>query len=524
MRTTRVESLAGEGGPAATSEDDHDGAPGVDGQLVADPLVADAGVSTAGPPARRRWLAAFAAVNACGAWAGAVGLITGGTDFGDVINERLPFDSLALAGLALAAVVAIPLTVLAWSAWTGGPRTDGLALVVGLLLIGWILGQVVVIRAFSPFQPAYLAVGAGFVAASHRVALKGGRRGLLFVAVGAVLAAVGVGLLPHLVKNGVGLVAVVSIALVLAGLGLVVVGLGSGLRGKGRWGKVAGSAGAVVAVVVAVSIVAPAVAATNVPATAITSTPATQGLAYESVTLRTVDGIELAAWYVGGTNGAGVVMVHGAGSTRSSMLDQAAALSRSGYAVLLIDARGHGDSDGTAMDFGWYGDRDIAAGTEFLASRDGVDAGRIGVVGFSMGGEEAIGAAATDPRIRAVVAEGATARQAADKAWLSDAYGWRGWLQEQLEKAQYGITDYLTDASPPVSLRSAVARASDTHFLLITAGKVDDEAHAASHIASGASERVVVWNVTGAGHTDGFATVPDDWQEHVVGFLDERLG
>jgi len=503
--------------------DESGNTPGVNDQQVADQKVADPDTASSGSPARRPWLAAFAAVNAFGAWAGAVGLITGGTDFGEVINERLPFDSVVLAGVALATIVAVPLTMLAWSAWTGGPRTDELALVVGLLLIGWIIGQVAVIRAFSPFQPAYLAVGAGFVAASHRSTLKEGRRGLLFVALGAVLAAVGVGLLPHPIKNGVSVIAAVSIALLLAGLGLVIVGVGSGLRGRGRWGKVAGSAGAVVAVVVAVSIIAPAVAATTVPSTAVTSTPATRKLAYESVTLTTVDGVELAAWYVDGTNGAGVVMMHGSGSTRSGVLDQAAALARSGYAVLLIDARGHGDSHGTAMDFGWYGDRDIAAGTEFLASRDAIEAGRIGVVGFSMGGEEAIGAAATDERIRAVVAEGATARQAADEAWLSDTYGWRGWLQEQLEKVQYGITDYLTDASPPISLRSAVTRASDTHFLLITAGNVDDEAQAASHIKSGASDRVTVWNIEGADHAGGFDTQPDDWRERVVGFLDERL-
>lgn len=487
---------------------------------MADPDEPDAPL---GPHAPRRWLAAFAALNAFGAWAGAVGLITGGTDFGEVINDRLPFDSLVLAALALAIIVAIPLTLLAWSAWTGGPRTDELSLVVGLLLIGWILGQVAVIRAFSLFQPTYLVVGAGFVAASHRVTLKVGPRRVLFVALGALLTAVGVGLLPHPIKNGVSVLAAASIALLLAGLGLVIVGVTSGLKDAGRWGKTAGSAGAVVAVVVAVSIVAPAVAATNVPSTAVTSTPATRKLAYESVTLTTVDGVGLAAWYVEGTNGAGVVMMHGSGSTRSGMLDQAAALARSGYAVLLIDARGHGESDGAAMDFGWYGDRDIAAGTEFLASRREIDAGRIGVVGFSMGGEEAIGAAATDPRIRAVVAEGATARQAADKAWLSDAYGWRGWLQEQLERVQYGITDYLTDASLPISLRSAVKRATDAHFLLIAAGNVDDEALAASHVKSGASDRVTVWKVDGADHTGGFDREPDVWQQRVVDFLDQHL-
>ena len=54
------------------------------------------------PRTRRPWLAAF---NAFAAWAGAVGLVTGGTDFGESINQRLPFDSLVLLGLALATIV-----------------------------------------------------------------------------------------------------------------------------------------------------------------------------------------------------------------------------------------------------------------------------------------------------------------------------------------------------------------------------------------------------------------------------------
>ena len=141
-----------------------------------------------------------------------------------------------------------------------------------------------------------------------------------------------------------------------------------------------------------------------------------------------------------------------------------------------------------------------------------------------MGGEEAIGAAAADPRIRVVVAEGATGRQAHDKAWLSDAYGWRGWVQEQFEKVQFGITDVLSDTSPPTQLRSAVAAATGTQFLLVTAGEVDDELRAAEYMRSGASDRVTVWTVEGAGHTGGYDTQPDEWEQRVVGFLDTHLG
>lgn len=493
------------------------------GPLAVDRKVDGTSAKGQSPRVRRPGLAGFAAFNAFAAWAGAFGLVTGGTDFGERITERLPFHSLALAGLALAAIVAIPLTVFAWSAWIGAPRTNDICLVVGLMLIGWIIGQIALVRAFSPFQPVYLCAGAYFVAASHRVWLSLRVRGALLVTVGAILVASGVGLVPHLIKNGLTITSVASVIAAIGGI-LVVVGGGRSLLGdRCRVGKLAGSAVTVLAVAVVVWVIAPAVAATNVPATHVRSAPGAMGLAYESSTLTTSDGVELAAWYVRGTNGAGVVVMHGAGSTRSDVLEQVAVLAVSGYSVVLLDARGHGDSHGTAMDFGWYGDLDVAAGTAFLASRAEIDPGRIGVVGFSMGGEEAIGAAATDGRIRAVVAEGATGRTAADKAWLSDAYGWRGWLQEGLEHIQDGVTDYLTEASPPVPLRSAVAIASSTRFLLITAGNVSDEGRAAAFIESGATDRVAVWNVDGADHTGGYGSRPQQWTQRVIEFLDESL-
>jgi hypothetical protein len=142
---------------------------------------------------------------------------------------------------------------------------------------------------------------------------------------------------------------------------------------------------------------------------------------------------------------------------------------------------------------------------------------------MSMGGEEAVGAAASDPNIAAVVAEGATGRTAADKSWFSDEYGWRGAFQEQFEKAQFWVVDYLTESSPPISLRPAVANSGDTSFLLITAGEVPDEGSAAEFIASAAPDRVDVWNVEGAAHTGGLRTEPVEWEQRVVAFLDTHL-
>ncbi|MEZ5237430.1 MAG: hypothetical protein R2716_00175 [Microthrixaceae bacterium] len=68
-----------------------------------------------------------------------------------------------------------------------------------------------------------------------------------------------------------------------------------------------------------------------------------------------------------------------------------------------------------------------------------------------------------------------------------------------------------------------MAETPRTRYLLITAGDVEDEGHAASHISSGAGDRVTVWNVVGAGHTGGYETRPDEWTRRVVSFLDQSL-
>ena len=276
--------------------------------------------------------------------------------------------------------------------------------------------------------------------------------------------AIAVGFAPHLAKGGPLPVRVAGLVLVGAGVGLTVGGTVVATRGRRLAGRIATSAAVVVVTAAVLVVVGPAVAATNVPRPVIGATPASVALAYEDVELHTGDEVSLAGWYVPSANGAAVVLLHGAGSTRSGVLQQAAVLARAGFGVLMVDARGHGDSGGRAMDFGWHGDAEIAAATAYLAARPDVDADRIGAVGMSMGGEEAIGATATNRLLRAVVAEGATARTAADEAWLSDRYGARGALQERLERAQDWVTDALTDASVPTSSRAAVA-ASGTHPL-----------------------------------------------------------
>jgi hypothetical protein len=101
---------------------------------------------------------------AVSAYAGAIGLIGGGLSFGPLIDERLPLGSLLLAGLALLAFVAAPMSVAAVSAIRPGRHTPALVLGAGELLIAWIAVELVFIQAYSWLQPLCL-IGAGTIVA-----------------------------------------------------------------------------------------------------------------------------------------------------------------------------------------------------------------------------------------------------------------------------------------------------------------------------------------------------------------------
>ena len=378
-----------------------------------------------------------------------------------------------------------------------------------------------------PWQMFRVVVVVGLSWVVYSIIDRGTRRqraGVAF-ATGCVALAVGVGIgVPHLAKTGIDPITIAGLAM-LAG-GLVLVGFGGVVlvSTTRRWWRALVAPGLFVAIVVALWTLGQAVAATNVPRTSVGSvTPADHGLPYRDVEFETADGVLLSGWYIPSTNGAAVVMMHGAGSTRSGVLAHADVLAGHGLGVLLFDARGHGRSGGRAMDFGWYGDEDTSAAVSFLRAQPDVDDERIGAVGLSMGGEQAIGAAAADPRIRAVVAEGATNRVAGDKAWLSDEFGWRGAIQERIDWLTFGIADVLTVADPPITLREAVATAAPRPVLLIAGAAVENEPLAGRYIQSGSRDTVQLWIAPDTEHTAALDAHPTEWERRVTEFLTVAL-
>jgi hypothetical protein len=116
----------------------------------------------------RAWLAVLAGFVAVSAYGGAAGLMSGWLRIDSATSSRLPWHSPVFAGIALACVVAVPATVVAVLARRRRPRARDAAALAGLLLTGWIVVEVAVIRQFSPLQAVYGLAGLGLAAGGNR--------------------------------------------------------------------------------------------------------------------------------------------------------------------------------------------------------------------------------------------------------------------------------------------------------------------------------------------------------------------
>jgi fermentation-respiration switch protein FrsA (DUF1100 family) len=326
----------------------------------------------------------------------------------------------------------------------------------------------------------------------------------------------------HLAKAGLDAAAVLAAIVLVTGLVLLGWGAVALVRAIPGWWRLLAVPVALAVLQFVLLPLTMAVYATNVPHGPLgAGTPAQYGLAYQDVAFRTVDRVRLSAWYVPSRNGAAVVLLPGAGSTRTAVLPQAAVLARHGYGALLVDDRGHGLSGGHAMDFGWWGGLDLAAAVSFLTRQPGIRAGKIAVLGESMGGEQALAAAGADPRIRAVVAEGAEGQQYADRGWRP--HDVPGVIDRGVDWVQYTAAGLISGAPQPMSIRDGIRAAAPRRVLIIAGGAVGSEPVAARWFRAASPATVQVWVVPHAGHTQGLATAPRAWEAHVISFLHAAL-
>ncbi|OGO59391.1 MAG: hypothetical protein A2V85_08655 [Chloroflexi bacterium RBG_16_72_14] len=402
----------------------------------------------------------------------------------------------------------------------GGART---AMLSAWVTAGTALGM---LAAFvdTDLDTAGLALGVVITVVIVGVALLAARFGgswawaPAWLVAGTAGTAAGAGLAPaQLVQAGVSTSVVVGAVSLVSGLVLLGLGLAALLRALDGWWRLLALPVAFVVLQLGVLPLTMAVIGTH-PVREPFTTPIPEGA--ERVTFAAADGVPLVGWYTPSRSRAAVVLLHGAGASKSDTREHATVLAQGGYGVLALDARGGGESGGRGMLWGWHGPTDVAAAVDWLAARPELDPARIGVVGESMGGEQAITAAAADPRIRAIVAEGASARVAGDEAYLP--LDVPGLIRRAYDPIMFGAADLMTGASAPAPLTELVTRLGNRHLLLISSDDPADKA-AGPRIRDAAPDTVELWEPADTGHTQALARHREEWIRRVLAFLGEEL-
>jgi len=304
-----------------------------------------------------------------------------------------------------------------------------------------------------------------------------------------------------------------------AAAGVVLLALAAAIpwrhRGAGRWAsRVLAPAGVLVASIFVLGPIGMGIVETHHWREPVGEAPSA---AYRDVTFRAPDGLKLAGWYRPSRNGAAVVVVHGGSSDRRGSLAHARMLARHGYGVLLYDARGRGESEGSENNYGWDWPKDIDGALAFLRRQPDVDQRRIGALGLSTGADALIQVAAARRDVAALVADGAAAGSFEDWARLrgTELGSVPGWLMF--------TTMRMTSGDPPGPALEDMVRRMRTPTLLVSSG-TDVERDFNELYRRAGSDRVTVWNLPDADHTRAIRQAPAVYERRVVGFLDRELG
>ena len=195
-------------------------------------------------------------------------------------------------------------------------------------------------------------------------------------------------------------------------------------------------------------------------------------------------------------------------------------LVKHGYGVLLFDRRGEGASEGDPNIFGWVGDRDLHAAAKYLQSRPDVDPDRIGGIGFSVGGEMLIHAAAHSDAFKAIVSEGASGQS------IRDDIANVGLVEGILSGGAISpATAIFTSTLPPPSLKSEIAKIAPTasFFIYGEHGQGGSEKKPNQRFYAAAREPKQIWEVPNGQHIAGITTEPAEYERRVIGFFDRTL-
>lgn len=254
------------------------------------------------------------------------------------------------------------------------------------------------------------------------------------------------------------------------------------------------------------------------------ATPADLGLEYQSWAWRTKrDRVRLVGWYIPGTGPDAVLVCHGMGQAKDSVLPHCRLLHEAGFHVLAYDSRNHGDSGRNWRRWSLASrfTNDLVDGLERLRAEPRIT-GTVSVLAFSFSAWPALRAARREGAaidavvcdsgpvldIRAAVARLARLRAVTLPAWADRPAG-RAALTAS---AAWTVSLMLGERGWP-------PRRPGPPVLLVTGGR--DRILPAEEILdfAAALPDTQTWMVPRAGHIRAVRSDPDGYARTVVGFL-----
>lgn len=247
---------------------------------------------------------------------------------------------------------------------------------------------------------------------------------------------------------------------------------------------------------------------------------------YEEIVLTARDGLKIAAWHITGTRPYAVILVHGIHANRRAVLPEARILAQAGYHLLMLDLRGHGQSEGNEATYGYREALDVQAALDYLEALPGIE--QIGALGTSYGGAAVARAAGLDPRLRAIVIESSYSSLAEA---IEDAFddrsifpAWTSPLFIFLAEQRLGVKISQVNSARSLAAAGDLAVAHQPAVMIIHG--MNDHLFPVEHaykLYDSAQEPKTLWIIEGLGHANPVIGREVEYKRRVVTFFEEAF-
>jgi dipeptidyl aminopeptidase/acylaminoacyl peptidase len=250
------------------------------------------------------------------------------------------------------------------------------------------------------------------------------------------------------------------------------------------------------------------------------------GVAVEDIVVRSFDSTRLHGWWMEFAKEAPtVVVLHGVNKNRTDVIRTALVLRRAGFNVLVFDGRGHGNSEGRYVTYGFYERRDVECVLDWLTTEKRINRDAIGLAGESMGAAIALQVAADNPWLQGVWADSpfASLRRVASE-FAQRVTGLPVALLSPVLWTTIRVANYRGKFDVEMVDPYAIADKIQCPVYIVhgTADRLIDIVHS-QNIYSALNVKKEIWTVEGGAHARAAREQKEEYARRIVEFFKDSL-